>query len=331
MEASVFDSKNLRGSLAGVFLLLGFAMAGCQKAPTRTQSTDLAVVDPKTEAARILALEPVILDVRAPLDYGVSHVPGAVNVVWSDFSRPGARDVGVLDADHFALARRLALWGVTPDRPVLIVGFAGDRNGGEAARVAWMLRFLGVERVFIGSDQIYRGTIPRGEVRPRNATTWIPQIRAELQISVPDFLARAGAPQRTGVMTKARQQALGGLVVPVRPTPDRVIVDVREDDQREPLPTDYLHPRVIRKSWRSFFLSDGRLRPGLKREFLDLGVPESSELMVVGEDGLQGSAAAFALEEAGWQKVGAVSAGWAAIRRALASVPDEGTRRVNDR
>lgn len=305
---------------AGVsfFLLLSVLTTSCQSPSTRGSSTETAVVDPKAEAARVLALQPVILDTRSPLDYGVSHVPGAINVLWSDFGRPGSRDPGVLDPDHFGLARRLALWGVTPEKPVLVIGFNSAREQGEAGRVAWMLRFLGVNQVIVGSDAIYRGSIPRGAERPRNEPSWIPSIRQELEISLPDFLARASAPQRSGIITKARRSALGGMIVPEKPTVNRVIVDVRDENEVEAIPTEHLKIKLVRIPWRQFYLPDGRINPEGKKFLTDQNVGEASELLIVSEDGAKGAAATFALESLGWTKLGFVSAGWPGVRRSLA-------------
>lgn len=302
-------------------------LVGCQSPQTRSQSTEGALIDPKAEAARVLALDPVILDARSPLDYGISHVPGAVNVVWSDFGRPGGRDAGVLDPDHFGLARRLALWGITPEKPVLVVGAVGERDQGEAGRVAWMLRFLGVNDVHVGSEALYRGSIPRGVSRPRNETSWIPSIRAGLEVSVADFLAKSAAPRRSGITTKARANALGGLVVPTPPEQDRVILDVRDETEVAAIPSEHLKIKIVRLSWRKFFTEDGRVRADSSRLVVEAGVREGAELLVISEEGVKGAAATFALERAGWSRLGHVSAGWIAVRRALASVPATGVRR----
>ena len=34
-----------------------------------------------------IASNTVILDVRAPFEFNVSHIPGSINVAWEDFSR----------------------------------------------------------------------------------------------------------------------------------------------------------------------------------------------------------------------------------------------------
>lgn len=312
------------GAKVALLFLSVAVLTSCQSPSTKGSASESTVVDPKAEAARVLGLQPAVLDARAPLDYGVSHVPGAVNVLWSDFGRPGSRDPGVLDPDHFALARRLALWGITPEKPVLVIGFAGARDQGEAGRVAWMLRFLGVNQVFVGSDAVYRGTIPRGVARPRNEPSWIPSVRQELEISLPDFLARAAAPQRSGVMTKAKRNALGGMMIPERPTVNRAIIDVRDETENDVIPSEHLKIKIVRIPWRSFYLPDGRVRADSKRLLTEQNIGEGYELLVISEDGAKGAAAVFAIESLGWAKVGFVSAGWPGVRRSLA--PSESAR-----
>ena len=89
-----------------------------------------------------------ILDVRAG-DGGVA-VPGAVRVTEADFADP------VVDPaqggrhplpDPARFAARLGEWGITPETPVVVYDAVNGANA--AARVWWMLRALGHQRVCV--------------------------------------------------------------------------------------------------------------------------------------------------------------------------------------
>ena len=111
---------------AKFYLALAFVLSACQIKPTDVVNTTESSL--QNAAAAVLSKHPVILDSRSPLDFGVSHVPGAINVAWTDFTQPGAKQKGLLDSDEFALARRIALWGINPETPVLVIQEPGRRT-----------------------------------------------------------------------------------------------------------------------------------------------------------------------------------------------------------
>jgi thiosulfate/3-mercaptopyruvate sulfurtransferase len=103
-----------------------------------------------TQPAALAAFPPgtvTILDARPASDYRRGHVPGAVQIDWTDF-RDGWWRTGKLPPDLQGLATKLAGYGVDERRPVVVYGKARD-GWGEEGRIAWMLAYLGHREVSI--------------------------------------------------------------------------------------------------------------------------------------------------------------------------------------
>jgi thiosulfate/3-mercaptopyruvate sulfurtransferase len=107
-------------------------------------------------AAQLTSPELVVVDCRFDLrDPGAGerayiggHIPGAVYAHLerdlSDLSRPGRGRHPLPDAEHFCAT--IGRWGITPRQQVV----AYDANdGAHAARLWWMIRLLGHERVAV--------------------------------------------------------------------------------------------------------------------------------------------------------------------------------------
>lgn len=289
----------------------GFALAliacgmlvACQaKPPTEivntTQSDKLTF---EQSAEKILAANPVILDTRSPLDFGVTHVPGAINVAWTDFTVPGAKVKGLLDPDDFALARRLALWGIDPQRPVLVMG--DDKTAGEAGWVAWMLRSLGVKTVNTGTPKYYRGQIPRPEGAPENKPMWKPDVRTDLRATPAEGREFLKGPATTGGRTssKARSRALQGAPLPFEFPRKKFVIDLRSEAERKALPLTLFgwkrEPLTMKMEW---FWGPLGINAMVVDELKNHEITRESEILVVSESGLESGAAVYALDVLGF-------------------------------
>lgn len=107
-----------------------------------------------------------LLDVRPRADYDASHIPGAV---WADAkavetmaAKPGALN------DRVAWERWAAPLGIGPDTEVLI--YDANRQL-DAARLWWLLGYLGVERV-----GLVNGNFPQWEAEMRPVTSDVPAV-----------------------------------------------------------------------------------------------------------------------------------------------------------
>lgn len=282
------------------FLALSLAMVflvSCQTSPTKVRET-VESPDEPLSAEKVLEARPAVLDVRKALDFGVSHVPGAINVRWEDFAPAGARKKGLVDPDDFALARRLALWGIDPDRPVLIIG-DGLKGQGEEAWVGWLFRYLGVKRVTLGVPSVYRGQIPRQQGAPENRPMWKPDPRTALLATPEQGLAFLTGPSVANPpWSRARSSALQGAELPSEPLIRRVVLDVRTPEERAKLPlkTSGWTGATVEIGWREFFLETMQPRREVLNQLRAARLDGTEEILVVSENGLESGAAAYALD-----------------------------------
>lgn len=293
-----------------------FFLAACQTPkPTLIRETSAPVEDPATYAARLLAEKPVILDVRSDIDFGMSHVPGSVNVHWEDLNSVSTKEKGLLETDRFALARRFALWGVDPRTTVLILGL-GPEGRGEEGRVGWALKILGVPKVETASIRLFTPQNPRdGETRPANKPVWKPETKNDLEIKPDEFKRLAF--QGWTPPTKARRQALQGashLWVP----PARIILDVSHPNERDVKSIEDMKPawKVVRSSWRKFYDEHGRGScTQAVAELSKESITAQHEILVVDGDGVGAAAVGFVLDSCRFGKPRVLSSGLRGLGR----------------
>ncbi|MFO0799870.1 MAG: rhodanese-like domain-containing protein [Gemmataceae bacterium] len=113
-----------------------------------------------------------VLDVRPQAAFEKGHVAGAVPVDPANWSK--AILVGTADAAFWK--RELAALGVTPGRPVVVVG----DDARDYCRVWWMLRLAGVAdaRVLDGGFKGYAGPTATGTAKatPAAPHDWVPDL-----------------------------------------------------------------------------------------------------------------------------------------------------------
>lgn len=85
---------------------------------------------------------PRLLDVRSRADYDKGHIPGAV---WADVKAAEAIAAGLAGfSDRMAWGKWIAPLGIDGNREVVVYG---ENRQLDAARVWWLLTYLGVQRV----------------------------------------------------------------------------------------------------------------------------------------------------------------------------------------
>jgi 3-mercaptopyruvate sulfurtransferase SseA len=181
----LFFKRNLQplrfvilASLAGSWAIGN--LAGCQLNPTKV-SVELPVMSAKVAVQEVLKKDPVIVDARSFFDFNAGHAPGAVFVDWRDLQSP--RDKALLDSDVSSLAQRLALKGISPKRPVVVVG-KGLKGDGAEGRVAWILKNLGVLEVYLLRESDLRISNKMQSSETKNAPSWRPNDYFEKHQSV---------------------------------------------------------------------------------------------------------------------------------------------------
>jgi thiosulfate/3-mercaptopyruvate sulfurtransferase len=318
--------KQRLGNLAAFAILACFATACQILPPTVARDTTvgphpteaLAAEAPAAFASRIISKDPVILDVRSPLDFGVSHVPGSINTRWEDFRSP-AISSNALDPDRFGLARRLALWGIDPEQPVLVLGL-GFEGLGEEGRVAWSLRLLGVKDVETATIRLFASQIPReGESRPANKAIWKPKTKERLEISSAEFQNTAFEDPLPRVSSRARAKALQGAPIGrLQGEAKHILLDVRHSNEKGDRSISAMKPRgrLVETSWRNFFDEHGRGNCAGVQILTENQVTADQEILIMDEDGVAAAAVAFVLDSCGFGKPRALSAGLRSMDKA---------------
>ncbi len=273
-------------NLISVLILLAGGFS-CQTSPTKIVNQDQVQTEAGQDSFQgFLKLNPVILDARSPLDFSVSHSPGAVSVQWQDLNKvqPGYR--GILQDDEMSLARRFSLWGINPETPVLVVG-SGLQGQGEEGRIAWVLKYLGVKDVQFAAWTVIRSTIPRTEKSPENKPIWKPSAQAHY-LAQPEELKKANK--------------------------DAIILDVRDLTNSESGTEKFRLP-VKKISWKKFITSKGLPESKVLLDLQKENISKNKLIYVISENGLSSSTVTFLLREWGYQAKN-FSGGYEYLRRA---------------
>lgn len=285
-------------------------ISACAPKPTKTGSEG-PVVARKEGAKAKISEGTVILDVRPPFEFNLSHIPGSINVAWEDFSRRSPEARGLLEKDLHPLARRLALIGIDPQTRVLVVG-KGLQGKGEDGRVAWTLESLGVTDVQLAKVEDFRER--REPMETRNKNFWTPQLNTALTISWEELRAKIeGAPYPR---TRARAKALGNLPLPPKEE-NFVVLDVRS---REEFSIDNLNkrtPRVFRFEnidWREFYTETMDPNPVVMKLLNEKGITQMTEIDVISNHGVRSGAAVWALQALGYKKARNFAGGYEQVR-----------------
>lgn len=133
----------IRVALAAALVLPlsgGFAAAATIATPTVAFASDW-IVDAAT-ARQLIAGGALVLDARDDKLKAAQPLPGAVPVLWRQFTETEKPNIGKLLADDGELTRRLQAVGVSAGRPVVVIADA-TQGWGEDGRIVWMLRTLG--------------------------------------------------------------------------------------------------------------------------------------------------------------------------------------------
>ncbi len=287
-------------------LVTSFVFTGCQQKQTKVTSQE-AVIGESITAEKLMKQKPVILDVRPSFEFNLAHVPGAINVRWEDFSRPEAKNRGLLQNDLFALARRLSLIGIDPETKVVVLG-KGREGNGEEGRVAWTLKVLGVQQVYTLLHTSYRQLNPREIPAPvKNKPYWKPQVDEDLTVHLAEFRAYA-----TGKVDKTNFSPRYGYK-PIEAVENLVILDVRSSQefaQRNLSQFKDVKAKVVSMEWRELF--DAANLPSKKAvELLAAkGVLKNNIIFVISNHGVRSGAATYALQYLGFGRVSNFSGGY---------------------
>ena len=259
------------------------------------------VVSPEWLSTQLNNPQVIIVDCRFRLgnpawgyqQYLNSHIPGAYYLdLDKDLSAPLAKHGGRHPLpDPALLAQKLAAIGMAPE--ALVVA-CDDSRFAFAARLWWLLRYLGHDRAAI-LDGGFPGWLSRGYP----ITDTIPTPKPG------HFLPQ---PRRDSIVDIEAVKALKDL-------PSVVLVDSREGDryqgEREPIDPIAGHiPAAVNSPWIEVSDPEGYLRPQADQEKLWQNYQQADEIIVYCGSGVTACVNLLSLELAGITQAKLYPGGW---------------------
>lgn len=181
-----------------LLVLCFFLMTSCQVKPTAAVSESGVRLE-KAKFAGLVSASTVVFDTRSTFDFNLNHVPGSINLALEDF---------VVDRDPLDAARRLSLYGVSVDTPVVVTGSLQEK----VYELAWQLTQLGVMNVETVSLEAFKAVVSRTEPVRKNVNIWTPstQFGVLSQAQLSEHLVKQTRNSNEGLspMSRARAKAL---------------------------------------------------------------------------------------------------------------------------
>ena len=248
---------------------LYFVLISCQSPETKLHEER----EVKSKATReAVSKKVVFLDARPPFIVATEVIPQALAVDWHDFTTHQPPNENTLVNDLYFHARRLARMGIALDTPVVVLG-RGLRGEGEEGRLAWTLRYLGLQNVKFSSEDQFRFSAQSNPLpEPIAVPIWKPQLRDHLLLNV------SGA---------KRELAKGAQLIEVegkmaRPPPGTPSHQMKN------------HPTL---SWPEIYLLSLEKRKEIFSQ--KLGLPKGV-IIVADQDGVKAATVTLWLHEAGY-------------------------------
>lgn len=260
-----------------LYLCFGLSV-GCQLVPTKVKQSEQREFDlvvSKSTKPLVLTEKTVVLDARPSFDYGLNRVTGSHHFRFENLAEPGGEQ---LLKDRRRLAQRLALLGLTPETPIVVVG-NGPSGDGSEGRLAWTLLYLGFRDVQTASIDVFRGNLTQ-------VVTPVPKNAAPVDVE-------------GNVAMVTRKDDFDRLVANAKErSENRIwIVDVGGATKEKP------DPGALALDWKQFYTKQGRPDPLLRKKMRDLGVSESDRIILTGGKSGASSAAAYSLISLGFNRV----------------------------
>ncbi len=253
-------------------------------------------IDTETLSQNLGREDFVLIDVRGSAAFS-SHIPGAVNSTWHEYSDPASVAKGVLNPDLSQLEQRLRALGLNQASDVVIYSNPFD-NWGDEGRMFWMLQYLGHPRVRI---------LDGGWVK------WVAEQRRFEHDSVKpptgDFAVKAHPD------LIVNKDALKKLVRGQHP--NTVILDARSVEEYagkeiDGLPRAGHIPTAMNISWNQFLQPDATVKPleEVRNIFEDHGLRENQEIVTYCLGGLRAAWVYCLLRYVGYDQVKTYPGSW---------------------
>jgi thiosulfate/3-mercaptopyruvate sulfurtransferase len=295
---------------ANLLLLSIFLLGGCALQPTKTREAIERKYDTAGQILQPIKIteQTVIVDARPAFDYSMAHVPRSVNLQWTDFTQSDLDHKGLLQEDLFSLARRLALLGVAPATPVVVIG-RGLSSAGEEGRIAWTLAYLGVTNVqFAEIESLKFRFTNAGEQNPLvSVPAWKPEPVEDLNVRRDELIEAMNHNAIVDPMAYAGRAPVVYRIIDVRGANDYL---GREDfGAKHKLP----NMGAINIPWKEFFDKSMRPRPEMAQKLKSVGVLPDHRVVVIDENGLSSADVTMAMRALGFSHTGNLSGGLADV------------------
>jgi thiosulfate/3-mercaptopyruvate sulfurtransferase len=221
-----------------------------------------------------------LIDVRARADYDQSHIPGAVWVDIKAAEKLAARPGGL--ADSAAWEAWLAPLGIADDLEVLVYGANRQLD---AARLWWLLSFLGVEKV-----GLIDGNFALWQQQGRPVTKQVTEIQ----------------PRPFRVTFRTSRHATRAAVLEALNKKDARIIDARTDAEHTGVEKRAKRggriPMACHLEWASLVDQDGRFvdESAARAKLEQLGVKPGEAVITHCQSGGRASVDAFVFERLGF-------------------------------
>ncbi len=273
-----------------------------------------ATVSKRWLLARLYEPEQTIVDCRFTLgkpdagreSYEQEHIPGAVYLdLELDLSSPVGEHGGRHPLpDPQVLAARLSKLGIGNDSRIVAYD---DESGMNAARLWWLLRYLGHEQVFIlegGFSAWKDGKYPVTDHQPvRVPSSFVPNVQTQMLADVEE------------VRQVSEKTVNVGGDVSSSPSTSIVLIDSRANDRyqgmNETMDKKAGHiPGAVNYFWKDTQHADGSYKSAeeLKEHFA--GLDKASEIIVYCGSGVTACPNVLALEKVGFKNVRLYAGSW---------------------
>ena len=253
-------------------------------------------IDTETLSQNLGREDLVLIDVRGPAAY-TSHIPGAVNSTWHEYSDPSSVSKGVLNPDLSQLEHRIRALGIHQSSDVVIYSNPFD-NWGDEGRMCWMLQYLGHPSVRI---------LDGGWVK------WVAEQRPfEHDVVKPamgDFTVKAHPEliiHKDGLKKMVKGQHSNTVILDARS------VEEYAGKEIDGLPRPGHIPSAINISWNQFLQRDATVKPveQIRGVFEEHGLREDQEIITYCLGGLRAAWVYCLLRYVGFDQVKTYPGSW---------------------
>lgn len=278
-----------------------------------------ATVSKRWLLARLYDPEQAIVDCRFTLgkpqagreSYEQEHIPGAVYLdLELDLSSPVTEHGGRHPLpDPQVLASRLSRLGISNDTRIVAYD---DESGMNAARLWWLLRYLGHEQVFILEDSFSTWKEAKYPVTDHQPVRVPSTFTANVQ---PQMLAGVDAVRKVSENTvAAKADTVNNSSSEPQPTLP-ILIDSRANDryhgQNESLDKKAGHiPGALNYFWKNTQNADGSYKSAEELQDHFVGLDKDREIIVYCGSGVTACPNILALEKAGFKNVRLYAGSW---------------------